>query len=122
MNIAKHIMIIDDEVDLCLLMKNYLIQRKFTVHFALTLKDGMEMMKTLKPDVLFLDNNLPDGTGWTRASDILNNYPGIRLFLMSGYQPSMPNDLPAESYTLIQKPISFIDLDYLNLNGKNAAQ
>lgn len=115
-------MIIDDEVDLCLLMKNYLVQRKYTVHFALTLRDGIEMMKSLKPDILFLDNNLPDGTGWTQATSILDNYPGIRLFLMSGYQPGLPKDLSSDSYTVIQKPISFSDLDFLNMSGKNIAQ
>ena len=82
MNPGRNIMIIDDEVDLCLLMKNYLIHKHFVVHYALTLKEGMDMIEAVKPDILFLDNNLPDGIGWKKAREILDHYPKISLYLM----------------------------------------
>lgn len=110
-------MIIDDEADICLLMSKYLEHRQFNVHYALTLREGMEMLDTHQTDIVFLDNNLPDGRGWTSAKTILEKFPGIRLYIMSGYQPGLPEGMSPESYTVLNKPISFADLDFLTRNG-----
>lgn len=114
MEAAKKIMIIDDEMDLCLLMKNYLAQRHFQVKYSLTLKEGMAQLGEFKPDIIFLDNNLPDGIGWDKAGEIMASYPGIMLYLMSGYQPNIPTNILPDRYKVIQKPISFTDLDFLH--------
>lgn len=113
MDEGRNIMIIDDEADLCMLMKNYLQHRQYNVHFALTLTEGIEQLKTFQPDILFLDNNLPDGPGWSKAREIVDVYPKLRLYLMSGYQPAPPLDIPEERYRMLHKPISFHDLDFL---------
>ncbi|HLO81251.1 MAG TPA: response regulator [Chitinophagaceae bacterium] len=112
----KKILIIDDEVDLCILMKNYLVRKDFEVYYAHTLKDGMRLMKDLVPDILFLDNNLPDGTGWNRSDYFVSINPALRLFLMSGYQPSLP-DPRNTNYNVIYKPISFSDLEILETSN-----
>ena len=57
--------------------------------------------------------NLPDGPGWSREREIVEVYPKMRLYLMSGYLPSPPHDIPEERYRLLHKPISFHDLDFL---------
>ena len=48
MDEGRNIMIIDDEADLCMLMKNYLQLRLYNVHYALTLTDGIEKLKTCR--------------------------------------------------------------------------
>lgn len=113
MDPVKKIMIIDDEVDLCLLMRNYLVHRQYEVRYATTLRDGMSLLNEYRPGILFLDNNLPDGIGWDKIGEILEQHPGIRIYLMSGYQPNLPESIPSEAYSIIQKPISFRDLDFL---------
>lgn len=57
--------------------------------------------------------NLPDGPGWSRAREIVEEYPKMRLYLMSWYLPSPPHDIPEERYRLLHKPIFFHDLDFL---------
>jgi len=42
-------------------MKNFFPTRNFEVHVALTLVEGMRILKEEMPDIIFLDNNLPDG-------------------------------------------------------------
>lgn len=106
---VKKILIIDDEVDLCILMRHYLVQRQYEVSYAHTLKEGMSLFQHWKPDVIFLDNNLPDGTGWSKIDDILQVKPDLKIFLMSGYHPVIP-DHPQADITIIPKPISFADL------------
>ncbi len=111
-NGENKILIIDDEVDLCILMKNYLVRKDFEVYYAHTLNEGMRLMQEIVPDILFLDNNLPDGTGWNRTDYFFSVNPSLRLFLMSGYQPNLP-DSGLNSYSVIYKPISFSDLEIL---------
>ena len=108
----KKILIIDDEADLCLLLTSYFKTRNYDVHSAATLKDGLLEMQELCPDILFLDNNLPDGIGWSKVESFLHVNPALRLFLMSGYPPTFPN-IPGFSYQVLIKPISFSDLEIL---------
>ncbi len=116
-NSAKKILIIDDEIDLCILMKNYLVHKEFRVYYAHTLMDGMKIMQEEVPDILFLDNNLPDGTGWSKSSFFFSVNPELDLYLMSGYQPNLP-DLPGTAYNVIHKPISFSDLEFLSVKNQ----
>ncbi len=74
---GKRVFIIDDETDFCLLMKNYFIRKNFEVHIFHTLEEGMKNLDLIKPDILFLDNNLPDGLGWEKTEYILEHFPGI---------------------------------------------
>ena len=108
----KKILIIDDEPDLCLLMKSYFIKKDYEVVTASTLQDGLTQMKAFTPDILFLDNNLPDGIGWSKVESFLHVNPALRLFLMSGFPPTFPN-IPGFSYEVLIKPISFADLEIL---------
>lgn len=107
----RKILIIDDEQDLCRLLQLYFFRRGYMVEISHTLQEGLKAMKEFKPDILFLDNNLPDGTGWTQVAWFHQMNPDVKLYLMSGYLPESP-DIQGVQYTLLTKPISFSDLDH----------
>ena len=79
----KKIVIIDDEEDLCHLMKTYFLELNHDVFLANTLGSGLTLIKEVLPDVVFIDNNLPDGFGWGKTEYILHNYPKTQLNLIS---------------------------------------
>ena len=106
----KKVLIIDDEVDLCLLMKTYLTRKNYDVYYYHTLKEGISQVPTIKPDILFLDNNLPDGLGWDKAAYLLEKYPDMQLHLISAYHPNTP-DLMSNSFKVWEKPITLRDLE-----------
>ncbi len=58
----KSILLIDDEHDLCTLIKTVLNIDGFMVEFAHTLAEAKKKLQG-HPDIVLLDNNLPDGTG-----------------------------------------------------------
>ncbi len=108
---SKKVLIIDDEIDLCHLLKSYFLRKNYEVYLSHTLEQGLSFLKTLQPDIVFLDNNLPDGIGWNVAPVIAKDYPDTRINLISAFHPTLP-EMPASAhFTVIEKPISLTDLD-----------
>lgn len=107
----KKVLIIDDETDLCLLLKSYLTRKNYEVFLSHTLEDGMSALRTLHPNILFLDNNLPDGTGWSMAPEIATAFPDTCINMISAFHPQIPEMPPQAKYNVIEKPIKLSDLD-----------
>jgi DNA-binding response OmpR family regulator len=107
----KKVLIIDDETDLCLLLRDYFLRKNYSVSVSHTLNEGRMLLKTINPDILFLDNNLPDGTGWSIAPQIADEYTSTYIVLVSAFHPTAP-DMPLNAkFRIIEKPISMADLN-----------
>jgi DNA-binding response OmpR family regulator len=107
----KKVLIIDDEVDLCLLMKTYFLRKNYEVYIAHTLADGISRLNEIIPDYLFIDYNLPDGLGWDKLPDLFKKFPDIQFHLISAFRPTMPTELDGAKLTIWEKPISLKSLD-----------
>ncbi len=108
----KRVLIIDDEIDLCMLIQSYLSKKNYEVHTAHSLKDGFEKIESINPDVLLLDNNLPDGMGWKEADNLHRRFPSMNITLISAFE--MPKDLKMQfnsSIHILEKPISLNDIE-----------
>ena len=115
------VLIVDDEIDLCLLLKSYFTRKGYEVAIAYTLASGLDQLKNFSPEILFLDNNLADGLGWSMVPAIVRSSPQLRLYLISAYHPPLPKLPPGVLVNVIEKPISFADLDN-KLNHADTAQ
>jgi len=104
--IKVKILIVDDETDYCMIMKNYFIQKNYDVSLAFTLKEGLRMIDNIKPDILFLDNNLPDGKGWAHVDEITKKMPALKIYLVSAYHKHSDFVISSENVTIWEKPIS----------------
>lgn len=112
----KKIVIIDDEEDLCHLMKRYFLELDHEVFLANTLGSGLSLIKEVSPDVVFIDNNLPDGLGWEKMSYLLKEYPACRINLISAYDYLPPDlkDRESQTISILEKPLRLNTLkDYL---------
>jgi len=111
MSDRRKVLIVDDEIDLCLLLKSYFLRKDYDVYLSHTLEDGLVQIKSLLPDILFLDNNLPDAEGWIAAPNIAKEHPKMYIVLISAFHPPMPQMPKKAQYQMIEKPISINDLD-----------
>lgn len=108
----KKILIVDDEIDLCMMIKVFLTKKNYEVHTAHTLTDGYNKLNSVVPDALLLDNNLPDGMGWKEADRIHSEYPNMHITLISAYQSA--KELKSKLNNVInvlEKPISLTDIE-----------
>ena len=108
----KKVLIIDDEIDLCILLKNYLTRRHFAVETSHRLNDGIKQAIDFDPDIIFLDNNLPDSQGWTKAEWLLDQLPKTDIYLISAYKttPELPEN---PRLKVIEKPLSLKTIEKL---------
>ncbi len=105
------ILIIDDEVDYCQIMKTYFQEKGHEVFVAYNLKEGLALIEKNQPDILFLDNNLPDGQGWEFVHQIVEKIPHLKIYLVSAYRQRSDFKGSFTNITVWEKPISLTDLD-----------
>lgn len=70
------ILVIDDEPSLCNLMKVILEETGFQVTTVLNPLKALELVTSIKPDLVILDVVMPEMNGWEVCSK-LKNTPGI---------------------------------------------
>jgi DNA-binding NtrC family response regulator len=103
----RTVLVIDDEIDFYLLIKDYLGQRDYQVSAAHSLAEGMKMLEQNEYDVLLLDNNLPDGFGWKQAPEIQKRFPKMRITLISAYESIfLVTTLQGVPFRIMEKPVS----------------
>ena len=106
------ILIVDDEADFCLIMKNFFTRKGYEVFLAFTLEDGLKKAQETAPQILFMDNNLPDGNGWDAVDSIVEKIPQIRTYLVSAHRSKNSFDKKPENNIVIwEKPISLNTLN-----------
>ena len=103
----KKILVIDDEMDFQVLMKSFFTPNGHKVFVAGSIKDGLRILDEEHPDVIFLDNNLPDGLGWESTEFIRKEYPDVDLNLISA--DHVPKTF-ASCFRIFEKPIHFEEM------------
>ncbi len=97
---------IDDEIDYCKIMESYFRRKNYDVQLAFNLSDGLPLIDENKPDILFLDNNLPDGKGWTHVENIVEKNPHLKIYLVSAYHQRGDFFYASPNVTIWEKPLS----------------
>lgn len=85
---TKKVLIIEDEGDMCLLLNIMLNGKEMELEHVKTIASAEEYLQREKPAVVILDNKLPDGFGIDFISFIKQNYPSIKIIMISGYDGS----------------------------------
>ncbi len=83
---SKKILIIDDDADVVSILQFRLEKLGFEIELA---KDGataLEKVKTFKPDLMFIDVNIPEPNGLTITQSLKKDpqYQAIQIILISG--------------------------------------
>ena len=104
--IKLKILIIDDEIDYSMILKSYFTKKNYDVSVAYLLNEGLDKINELQPDILFLDNNLPDGKGWTHVESIVEKNPHLKIYLVSAYHQKGEFSSPSPNVTVWEKPLS----------------
>ncbi len=118
MQAETKIEIIDDEEDLCFLLKHSLSKKFKQIEYSHTLKDGLPLFEKLNPNWLILDNNLPDGLGWQQTNNFLKLNPEINIIYISANPDSIIDKNLKNAYHFI-KPLDINKITDLILSKQD---
>lgn len=81
-------MIVEDEKDLCFLLELILKHQNLSTKCANSLSEARATLPNVNPNVLFLDNHLPDGSGIEFIHHIKEVYPSTKVVMITAYDTS----------------------------------
>lgn len=103
-------LIIDDEEDICMLLKMILKKHNMDVHVALNLAEGIRTTALVKPSVIFLDNNLPDGLGIENIEKIKAISKSSKVMMISAMSNLQEKAIANGAFMFIDKPLTSLKI------------
>ncbi|MBD0276450.1 MAG: sigma-54 dependent transcriptional regulator [Bacteroidota bacterium] len=81
----QQILIIDDDRDMCLLLKRFLTRHGFEVLESYNGKKALELLETTEPALVMCDFRLEDMEGNVLLGKIKEKYPDVPVIIITGY-------------------------------------
>lgn len=78
-------LIIDDETDICFLLGKVLMKRAIKSKFVNTLREAAFILELNNPEIIFLDNHLPDGLGVNFIGYIKRFHPNTKIVMITAH-------------------------------------
>ncbi len=107
--IPGDVMIVEDEEDLCYLLKLIFKKQNLKTACAGTLVEAKQAISTFEPKFLLLDNNLPDGSGTEFIKQVKSLYPATKVIMITAHDS--PGDIQNAFHKgadyFISKPFSW---------------
>lgn len=83
--LAKRVLIVDDEADICLLLSGLLRRLGYQPTCANFIEDGRQCLHSQRFDAIFLDLNLPDGLGFDLLPIIKEEQTDAKVIMISAF-------------------------------------
>ncbi len=86
-------LIIDDEVDICYLLRGMLRQKNVDASYVTSLADAEAHLRQNDPPVIFIDNHLSDGFGIDHIGRIKAEHPSTCIIMITAHDTSADRDI-----------------------------
>ena len=78
-------LIIDDEIDICYLLSSILRTKRFQVSYVNSLAEATVALNIQQPEIIFLDNHLPDGLGVDFVKQLKLSHPTAKVVMITAF-------------------------------------
>lgn len=103
----RNVLLIEDEGEICLLLNIILNQANLDVEHVKTLAAADAYLERKLPALILLDNRLPDGYGLDYISHLKENYPWIKIIVITGVDAAAADfALEAGADAFMSKPFN----------------
>lgn len=79
-----NILIVEDEGDICLILNLMLKKNDVEIEHVNTLAKAASFLKQQTPQIIIMDNQLPDGLGIDYIKKIKTDYPTLKIIMITG--------------------------------------
>lgn len=95
------VLIVDDEVDICFMLKSILRFKNIEAKYVTSLADAQIFLQNHDPQVIFLDNRLNDGFGINHIRSFKQQKPNTKIIMITAY------DTPADRQKAFDEGVDF---------------
>lgn len=108
----ERILVVDDEVETCNVLKDFLVLKGYEAHIALNGEDAIKMVKEVRPHIVLLDIMMPGMGGIEALKEIkkVDSRVGVVMITAVTDEEIAKRTLELGAYDYITKPM---DIDYL---------
>ncbi|MCC6369467.1 MAG: sigma-54-dependent Fis family transcriptional regulator [Bacteroidia bacterium] len=101
------ILVIDDDLDICLLLEKYLSKHGFDVSTSFSGGSALENISKKMPDIILSDFRLQDMLGSDLLKEIKSKNPSVPVIIMTGYSDvrTAVNIMKLGAFDYVTKPL-----------------
>lgn len=99
-------LIIDDEIDICILLAGQLQKLGFQSTYCLTINEATKRLSMTSFDLVFVDLNLPDGSGYDLIYSLRAIDKGVKIIVISAYEAERQKVMHAGASLYVPKPFT----------------
>jgi two-component system, NtrC family, response regulator AtoC len=83
--LSNSILIVDDDLSLCRFLDKGLSQAGYHIQSVHNAKDAISVLRRTMPNLMLLDNRLPDGQGLDLLKEVRKRNPEVAVIVMTGF-------------------------------------
>lgn len=107
----NRVLVVDDEVEICLLVTQYLKKLGYDTSFCLSIAEAAEKIETVPYDLLFVDLNLRDGSGYDLIKTLHKSQKSTKVIVISAYDSERQKALQRGASFFLAKPFTKKSID-----------
>ena len=108
----SRVLVVDDEVEICLLVSQYLKKLGYEVTYSLSIAEALDKISGAAPyDLLFVDLNLSDGSGYDLIKVLQESRSPTKVIVISAYDSEQPKALQKGATLFLAKPFTKKSID-----------
>lgn len=100
------ILIVDDELDICIMLAKYLKTLSFDCDYVATVKQTIEHIHLHSYELLFVDLNLLEGSGYDVIDYVKKVNLSCKLIVISAHDSEAPRTIQKGADLFISKPFT----------------
>jgi DNA-binding response OmpR family regulator len=100
------VLVVDDEIDICTLLAMHLEQQGMEVSYSHTIREAKDRLGMNTYDLIFVDLNLTDGSGYDLISSLDERNKKARVVVISAYDSERQKAIQAGATLFVPKPFS----------------
>ena len=108
----RKVLIVDDNRDLCEMLKDVLEMENFKVDFALNGAQAVQLMRAMKFDVVLLDIKMPGMDGIQTYEKLKALAPNVPVIMITAYavEELIKEAMNLGAFAALKKPFDFEEL------------
>lgn len=106
-----NVLVVDDEIDICVLVTKHLQRRGAKADYALSIKEGLSKTTVTPYDLYMIDLNLKDGTGYELIKKLRDMHVSSKIIMISAHDAEAPKAIAKGADYFLPKPLSKKTID-----------